>query len=117
MDPERLISRQGGLAGSEEHKGLMRKAILMVQDNGDFAFVNPEKDGFDVGAIKARTRSAWDVSSLTIYECQTNAIREELEKCEEKAKRLSAKLVFVVPNDGIGVVVREVEEKEDGQEL
>ena len=107
MDPERLIARQGVLAGSEEHKDLMRKEIRMVQDKGDFAFVDSEKDGFDVGAITARTRSAWDTGSLTIYECQTNAIREELEKCVDKAKRLNAELIYVVPSYGIETIVKE----------
>ncbi len=104
VDPERLIARQGVLAGSEEHKDLMRKKIRMVQGKGDFAFVDSEKDGFDVGAITARTRSAWDTGSLTIYECQTNAIREELEKCVEKARMHSAQLIWVT---GSGEVTNE----------
>ena len=87
------------MAGGEEHKILMKKAILAIQDSGNFAFTTVDRNGFDVGEIKAKTRSAWDAGMLTIYECQTNAIRSELEKSVAKAKRLNANLIFTVPSD------------------
>ena len=97
IDPDRLIEKQGVLAGGEEHKNLMKKAILAIQDGGNFAFTTSDRDGFDVGEIKAKTRSAWDSGRLTIYECQTNAIKEEVEKSAAKAKKLNANLIFAVP--------------------
>lgn len=93
VDPNRLIAKQGVLAGSEEHKRLMEMAIKRIQDNGNFAFVPKEKDSFDVGEINAKTRTSWDLEHLTVYECQTNSIKEEIEKC--MAKGLNARLVFV----------------------
>jgi hypothetical protein len=63
----------------------MRKTIAMVQDKGNFAFVPKEKGGFDVGELRATTRSSWDFGSATAYECQTNALKEEIEKCVTRA--------------------------------
>ena len=63
-----------------------------------------------MGAIKARTRSAWSMENLTIYECQTNALGSELEKGVEKAKRFNAELVFVVPSKEIADEARGVVE-------
>ncbi len=118
VDAEQIIARQGIYSGGEEHKGLMRKVIQKIQDNGDFAFTLSDKDSFDVGEIRAKTKSKWDIDNLTIYECQTNAIRSEVEKGIEKARKLDAELVFVVPdtkisegihkiNEGLNVVILE----------
>ena len=96
LDPDRLIAKQGVLAGSEEHKELMKKTICMVQNGGNLSLTTNEKDGFDVGEIKAKTRNAWDLKKLTIYECQTNAIKSEVDKAIVKSKRMNAELVFVV---------------------
>ena len=107
LDPEHWIAKQGVLAGSEEHKDLMRKTIRIIQDNGSYAYVPPEKDSFDVGEIKAKTKSTWDLEHLTIYECQTNAIKEELDKCVAKSRKLNAELVFVVGSEELANQIRE----------
>ncbi len=99
IDTECLIARQGILSGSEEHKELMRKTIIMIQDLGNYAFTLNEKDSFDIGEIKAKTRNSWNLKSLVIYECQINAIAIELEKCIAKSKRFNAELIFVVASE------------------
>ena len=108
LDTERLIARQGVLAGSEEHKELMRKTIRMIQDNGNFAFVTREKDSFDVGEIRSRKRNLWDLEDLTVYECQTNAIKEEIEKGVDRAKSLNARLIWVVGVDEVAEGIRDI---------
>jgi len=95
IDPDRLIAKQGIYAGSEEHKELMRKAIRLIQDKGNLAFTLSDKDAFDVGEIRAKTKNSWDLEHITAYECQTNAIKEEIEKCVRKAERMGSSLVFV----------------------
>ncbi|VVB77345.1 Uncharacterised protein [uncultured archaeon] len=107
VDPDLLIARQGIYAGNEEHKELMRKTIRMVQDRGEFAFVPKDKDGFDVGEHQAVTKSAWDFGGLTAYECQTSAVKEELEKAVDKSRRTVAKLVFVVSGAELGKTIGE----------
>ena len=107
IDPDRLIARQGVLAGSEEHKALMRKVITKIQDAGNYTFTTSDKDGFDVGEIGAKTRSTWNLPNLTIYECQTNAIREELEKAVIKANVLNAVLIFKTINSEMARLITE----------
>lgn len=107
IDPNEVIAKQGVLAGSEEHKELMRKAILAIQDNGNFAFTRSDKDSFDIGEIKAKTKSSWNTGNLTIYECQTNSMKSEIDKCISRAKRFKAKLVFVAVKQ-IADIIKEV---------
>ena len=95
IDPNHLIAKQGIYAGSEEHKELMRKTINLIQDRGNFACTLSDKDAFDVGEIPAKTRSVWDLEHLKIYECQMNAIREEIQKGVDRALRFRVGLVFV----------------------
>lgn len=106
IDSERLIARQGTLSGSEEHKQLMRKTIEMIQDRGNYAFTLSDKDSFDIGEIRAKTKSAWDTEHIAAYECQTNAIKEEIEKCVSRADVLG--LTFVVPNKELSVRISEI---------
>jgi hypothetical protein len=110
IDPDRLIARQGIYAGSEEHKELMRKAIRLIQDKGNLAFTLSGKDSFDVGEIRAKTKSSWDLEHITAYECQTNAIREEVEKCVAKADGLNAELIFVVASETLANSTRQLTE-------
>lgn len=106
IDPARLIAGQGIYAGNEEHKELMRKTIEMVQDRSCFAFVPKEKGGFDVGELRATTRSSWNFGSATAYECQTNAIREEIEKCIARANGTG--VTFVVPSEELKERIAEI---------
>ena len=108
VDPERLIAKQGIYSGSEEHKELMRRTIRMIQDGGNFAFTLSDKDSFDVGELKAKMKRIWDYERLVIYECQTNAIGEEIIKCAERAKNLGAGMVFVVNNYDIAKAIEKV---------
>ena len=96
IDPERIISKQGIYSGSEEHKELMRKTIRMIQDRGNLAFTLSDKDSFDVGELKAKMKKIWNFEELIVYECQTNAIIDQLEKAIEKAKKFKVELAFVV---------------------
>lgn len=114
VDADRLIARQGIYAGSEEHKELMRKTIAMIQDKGNYAFTLGDKDAFDVGEIEAKTKSVWDLERLKIYECQTNAIREEVEKCAEKARALKAGLVWIVGDERVMESIKLVRGEGDG---
>lgn len=107
IDPLKLIEKQGILSGSEEHKELMRKTIVMIQDRGNYAFTIEDKDGFDIGEIKAKTRNAWD-HCFTIYECQTNAMKSEIDKCVRRAQRYNAGIVFVVPSEKVGKEIKEI---------
>jgi hypothetical protein len=68
----------------------------------------PRETGYPAEAAKGKT--SWNLEELTTYECQTNALREELEKCVARAKMLNAKLVFVVPNEKLAEEVKEVTE-------
>ena len=108
INPERLIEKQGVLAGSEEHKELMRKTILMIQNKGNFAFTTSDKDGFDVGEIKAKTKSAWDTGRTTAYECQTSAMKEEIEKCVAKEDQLNAELIFIAASSELADSIRQL---------
>lgn len=107
VNPERIIAKQGIYSGSEEHKELMRKTIRMIQDRGNFAFTLSDKDSFDVGELKAKMRRVWDYEDIEVYECQTNALPEELNKCLEKAKLRHMKITFVVNNQDTAKVVKE----------
>ncbi len=106
INSERIIARQGIYAGSEEHKELMRKTIRMVQDNGNFAFTTSDKDSFDIGEIRARGKAVWDFERIIAYECQTNAIKEELEKAINRAREFNTKPIFVTPSEKVSDAVR-----------
>ena len=107
VNPERIIAKQGIYSGSEEHKELMRKTIRMIQDRGNFAFTLSDKDSFDVGELKAKMRRVWDYEDIEVYECQTNALPDELNKCIERAGRLGAGMTFVASSDEIANAIRE----------
>ena len=106
VNTERIIAKQRIYSGSEEHKDLMRKKIREVQDRGNFAFTLSSKDSFDVGELRAKMKRLWNFDELVVYECQTNALREELEKAIEKSKKLNAQLVFVVPSEDLARAVK-----------
>ncbi len=108
MDSARIIEKQGMYGGSEEHKALMRKVVLMIQDRGNFAFTTDEKDSFDIGEISAKSKGMWDLQNLTIYECQTNAIQTEIDKGVNKARALNAKLVWVCSDQKVLDEIREI---------
>ena len=96
LDPYLLTARQGVNAGSEEHMALMRKVIEMIQNDGDFAFVLPDRESFDVGRLhKSRVKGSWDPYRMTAYEIQTNAVRNEISKCIRKAQENKYELIFV----------------------
>lgn len=95
IDPGTMIAGQGIYSGGEEHKELMRKTIIMIQDRGNLAFVPTEKDSFDVGEVTVRNGNAWDFGSVTAYECQTNAMPAEIGKCVARSKRHGNRTVFV----------------------
>ncbi len=97
LDSYRIIQRQGVNKGSEEHSGLMKNTIEMIQDNGNFPFVLKERESFDVGELKtdSKIKGLWDYYNVTAYEIQTNAIRSEIERCIEKASGQNTELIFV----------------------
>ncbi len=97
LDPYRLIARQGHRQGSEEHTGLMRHTIEMIQNDGNYAFVLKEREGFDVGELgtDVKIKGMWDYYKVTAYEIQTNAIKSEIIRCVEKARDQDTGLVFV----------------------
>jgi len=97
LQPYKMIQKQGNRKGSEEHMGLMEHTIRMIQGRGNFAFVLSEREGFDVGELKAdpKMKGMWDYYSVTSYEIQTNAIKSEIFRCIEKAKEQNTELVFV----------------------
>ena len=97
IDPARLIAGQGIYAGNEEHKELMRKTIEMVQDKEQLRLRAKGEGRVRRGKLKATTRSSWNFGSATAYECQTNAIREEIEKCIARANGTG--VTFVVPSN------------------
>ena len=107
VDPERIIARQGIYSGSEEHKELMRRTIRMIQDRGGFAFTTSEKDGFDVGELRAKMKRIWNYDEPMIYECQTNAMPDEVNKCVERANRIGADMVFVANSGEIAGAIQE----------
>ena len=107
VDPERIIARQGIYSGSEEHKELMRRTIRMIQDRGGFAFTTSEKDGFDVGELGAKMKRIWNYDEPMIYECQTNAMPDEVNKCVERANRIGADMVFVANSGEIAGAIQE----------
>ena len=80
----------------------------MIQGSGNFAFVTNEKDGFDVGEIKAKTRSSWDFDRITAYECQTNAISDELNKSTERESRYKTHMIFVTSTNELADKINEV---------
>jgi hypothetical protein len=107
INPERIIAKQGIYSGSEEHKELMRRTILMIQDRGSFAFTTSEKDSFDVGELGAKMKKIWDYEGLVVYECQTNALHEELNKCIERARRFDVRMEFIANNREIAKAIEE----------
>ena len=106
VNPERIIAKQGIYSGSEEHKELMRRTIRMIQDRGNFAFTLSDKDSFDVGELKAKMRRVWDYEGIEVYECQTNALPDELKRCIERAGRLGAGMTFVAGSDEMAEAIR-----------
>ncbi len=103
IDPETMISVQGVHKGAEAHTKLMEKTIRMIQSNGNYPFVDSDKDGFDVGELKQnkRVKGWWDYKNLTIYEAQTDAQEQHIKRCMEKAERNNAELVVVVDNEKV----------------
>jgi hypothetical protein len=97
LSPERMIQYQGNRKGSEEHVGLMKHTIEMIQNKGNFAFVLSEREAFDVGELKTdpKIKGLWDYYAITAYEIQTNAIKSEIYRCIEKAKEQNTELVFI----------------------
>lgn len=97
LDPYIMIQKQGNRRGSEEHTGLMKHTIEMIQNSGNFAFVLREREGFDVGELKTdpKIKGMWDYYNVTAYEIQTNAIPSEIYRCMEKAKEQQTELIFV----------------------
>lgn len=106
VDPERIIAKQGIYSGSEEHKELMRKTIRMIHDRGNFAFTLTDKDSFDIGELKAKMKRIWNYEELLVYECQTNAIAEEVNKCIERARKLGAGMAFVTNSEEIAETIK-----------
>lgn len=49
-----------------------------------------------MGELRATTRSSWGFEGITAYECQTNALKEEIEKCITRTNGTGA--TFVVPS-------------------
>lgn len=88
----------------------MKKTIEIIQDKGNYAFTLSDKDGFDVGEVKAKTKNSWDTEHITAYECQTGAIREEIGKCVMKANKLNAELVFITASEEIADSIRQLTE-------
>ena len=107
INPERIIAKQGIYSGSEEHKELMRRTIRMIQDMGNFAFTLSDKDSFDVGELKAKMKKIWDYEEPIVYECQTNSMAEEVNKCIERARKIGANMEFVANSSEIAKVIRE----------
>jgi hypothetical protein len=88
LNPNDLVNRQGARQGSEEHKGLIKNKIRMIQDRGNFAFVLTDRDGFDVGevCVDGKAKGLWNFKDVVAYEIQTNVIKSEIFRCIEKAK-------------------------------
>ena len=107
VNPERIIAKQGIYSGSEEHKELMRRTIKRIQDRGNFAFTLSDKNSFDVGELKAKMRRIWDYEDVEVYECQTNALQEELNKCVERSRSLNVRMSFVANNREIAKAIEE----------
>lgn len=107
VNSERIIAKQGIYSGSEEHKELMRKMIRIIQDRGNFAFTLSDKDSFDVGELKAKMKRIWNFQEPVAYECQTNSIAEEINKCIERSRKLSTGMVFVANSNEIAMKIRE----------
>jgi hypothetical protein len=84
----------------------MRRTIGMVQDRGSYAFVPGERDGSDVGEVRAKSKSAWDTGQVFAYECQTNALKEEIEKCIARSD--GASVTFVVPSEELKERITEI---------
>ncbi len=76
-------------------------AILMIRGNGNFAFTLGKKGSFGVGEIPAKTRSVWGNERLKIYECQTNAIKEELGNGRDKVRTYGARLAWVSGSEDV----------------
>ncbi len=109
VDPDRMIEKQGEHAGSETHRMLMKKVIKELQERGEYAFVGREKESFDVvGMERARRKGAWDRRSIKAYEVQTNARKEEILKCIEKARGAGYGLVFVTNDRGVESGIRKI---------
>lgn len=97
LDQVEMVMQQRVNRGSEEHVGLMKRTIEMIQDNGNFPFVLDEREAFDVGEVRVdgKVKGLWDYKNVVAYEIQTNAIKSEIFRCIEKAKEQQTELVFV----------------------
>ena len=62
----------------------------------------------EVNREAARKRNLWDFDDLTVYECQTNALREEIEKGIGKARALNARLIWVAGVKEVAEGIRNV---------
>lgn len=101
IDPKRIVKKQGIYSGSEEHKELMNKTIKIIQEKGNFAFTRQNKDSFDIGEIITKTKGTWNLDRITIYECQTNAIKEEIKKGIDKASAFNSELIWVSKSNAV----------------
>ena len=81
--------------------------IRIIQDRGNFAFTLSDKDSFDVGELKAKMKRIWNFQEPVAYECQTNSIAEEINKCIERSRKLSTGMVFVANSNEIAMKIRE----------
>ncbi len=111
VNTERIIARQRIYSGSEEHKELMRRTIRMIQDRGNYAFTLSDKDSFDIGELKAKMKRIWNYEEYLVYECQTNSLADEINKCIERAKKFGAEMIFVANNDEIAKAIQESTQK------
>ena len=84
-----------------------KTGMRRIHDNGDFAFTPSRKDSFDAGELKAKGKSIWDFERLTVYECQTNAIKDEIEKGILHQRPNGASLVWVAST---GDVINEIKQ-------
>ena len=114
LDGERMVDAQGIYKGAELHKSMMKLAIRMIQEKGNYAFVPVEKESFDVGEIEPdrKIKGWWNYKGMAIYEIQTNAREEGIRKCMEKAKRYRARLVIITNDEKIEKEIKEMAKDE-----
>jgi|GEM_PF-1570582 hypothetical protein len=114
LDPKLMAAKQGMTGGNEEHRQLMESIIKMIQERGNFPFVPIQPGSFDVGEIPVdqKTRQFWDYKSLKVYEAQTNAVKEEIEKCIERCKGIKAELIFATNSEKVSNSIVELTNKQ-----
>ena len=61
-----------------------------------------------VGKVSLRTAHLRPAAITTRYECQTTAIKEEVEKCVEKASRMKTSLVFFSGSEAVLEQIRQM---------